>query len=204
MSFLRLFLARMKIVLTCVNTLSSSTSFLHITYRLCHSKNIVSMLFRAPRHFYGYQPVDVGYWTPCVNALPSSTSFLLWKKSRTLSPKLPCVNALPSSTSFLRDTDAIISFIRMNCVNALPSSTSFLQRENIDREIRNLVSMLFRAPRHFYIMGNTGIHKAVVCVNALPSSTSFLPKIYKINRKGGIVSMLFRAPRHFYIMTYIY
>ena len=61
------------------------------------------------------------------------------------------------------------------CVNALPSSTSFLLRiKNGQKGIRLLVSMLFRAPRHF----------------------SCKSKNRKI-KKGG-VSMLFRAPRHFY------
>ena len=109
----------------------------------------------------------------CVNALPSSTSFLLRIICKIYGDR-KCVNALPSSTSFLQE-ECAYKFSSMFCVNALPSSTSFLRLGEIslkkidslcqcsselhvistatqDKRVRFslVVSMLFRAPRHFY------------------------------------------------------
>ena len=114
-------------------------------------KGRVSMLFRAPLHFY-------------LSAIACTAR------------KTACVNALSSSTSFLR-AEFFPEYVDVNCVNALSSSTSFLlSRILVTGKYVNRVSMLFRAPLHFYL----------------------LTRAYK-HSSGKIVSMLFRAPLHFYI-----
>ena len=86
-----------------------------------------------------------------------------------------------------------------DCVNALPSSTSFLPGRRDRLIMEKIVSMLFRAPRHFYKKGKsvscTPIY-ACQCSSELHVISTVIQSSSKRNFKT--VSMLFRAPRHFY------
>ena len=132
------------------------------------------MLFRASRHFYTILTNRTIPQSQCVNALPSSTSFLQINDAEFVAIVF-CVNALPSSTSFLLRQRLKPRRKSPPCVNALPSSTSFLRNITSFRSHQETVSMLFRAPLHFYsIIINCSILRRP-CINALPSPTSFLP-----------------------------
>ena len=132
------------------------------------------MLFRASRHFYTILTNRTIPQSQCVNALPSSTSFLQINDAEFVAIVF-CVNALPSSTSFLLRQRLKPRRKSPPCVNALPSSTSFLRNITSFRSHQETVSMLFRAPRHFYDLLHSIDFSKDLCVNALPSSTSFLP-----------------------------
>ena len=108
----------------------------------------------------------------CVNALPSSTSFLLRIICKIYGDR-KCVNALPSSTSFLQE-ECAYKFSSMFCVNALPSSTSFLRLGEISLK---KIDSLCQCSSELHVISTTlgGLNmKHLFCVNALPSSTSFL------------------------------
>ena len=130
------------------------------------------MLFRAPRHFYTLAQLirtkrDLCQCSSELHVISTITDTMV-------SFSFYCVNALPSSTSFLR-RDLVFLRITRWCVNALPSSTSFLQKlPNQSKLNQKNVSMLFRAPRHFYLYTVQKLLLRKECVNALPSSTSFL------------------------------
>ena len=84
------------------------------------------MLFRAPLHFYVSWEERVSVFKPCVNALPSSTSFLPTSRWRP-----PCISIwcqCSSELHFISTKNWKRSVGKCICVNALPSSTSFLPR----------------------------------------------------------------------------
>ena len=95
-----------------------------------------------------------------------------------------------------------IKSLLLKGINALPSSTSFLRWIcTVKSPGHMIVSMLFRAPLHFY---DPKKGKSVSCT---PVSMLFRAPLHfylhqEITRaESELVSMLFRAPLHFYSVT---
>ena len=109
----------------------------------------------------------------CVNALPSSTSFLQQQRLSELRHKLLC--QCSSELHFI-STEEITTYSFFMGVCQCSSELHFISTLEFIKgtETQHVVSMLFRAPLHFYGKEEGG----------------------KMNKY--FVSMLFRAPLHFY------
>ena len=133
-----------------INVLPSFTSFLRFQKDELMEAAVASMLFRAPLHFYASEKICKGLQDHLCQC-SSELHFISTDVFKKIESTFACVNALPSSTSFLRrrshsrhqartlcqcsselhfisTVKICLKFYQVLGVNALPSSTSFLPR----------------------------------------------------------------------------
>ena len=133
----------------------------------------------------------------CVNALPSSTSFLQQQRLSELRHKLLC--QCSSELHFI-STEEITTYSFFLGVCQCSSELHFISTLEFIKgtETQHVVSMLFRAPLHFYSVTPSGSNSRQMC--QCSSELHFISTVLQRTfcKRIRIVSMLFRAPLHFY------